>query len=168
MSRTAYDSNFMIVKKPGDGSISGLKEILKEVPGETVALEFYDVDNPTLIERFEQLGKIQGTPVNLVFDLTGVTNLGKWAEPLSRIMESHVVAGHELPRGSILVNVIRHEAEQKSPLGFSELLERTHGCVASKTNLESFRILGRAIKRLRTDSEITPLREGPNGSQHSM
>lgn len=160
-------NNFMIVKKPGDGSIHSLKEILKDFPGETAVLELRDFDGPGLMDSLERVGEIQGTPVNLVFDLTSVGNLAKWATPLVSIMHSNVVGGHQLPEGSLMVCIVRDEEELKRSVAFDALSARCL-CVATKEDPESFRNLARAIKNVREDGEHRPLRDGPSGTEPSM
>jgi hypothetical protein len=159
-------NNFMIVKKPGDGSIHSLKEILNDLPGETAVLELNHLDG-SLIDRLESVNKIQGTPVNLVFDLTSVENLSQWAIPLVSIMHSNVVGGSELPEGSLMVCIVRDDEELKRSVAFDALSARCL-CVATKEDPESFRNLARAIKFVREDGEHKPLRDGPSGTEPSM
>lgn len=159
-------NNFMIVKKPGDGSIHSLKEILNDLPGETAVLELNHLDG-SLVDRLESVSKIQGMPVNLVFDLTSVDNLSQWAIPLVSIMHSNVVGGNKLPEGSLMVCIVRDDEELKRSVAFDELSARCL-CVATKEDPESFRNLARAIKFVREDSEHKPLRDGPSGTEPSM
>ncbi|WP_408602157.1 hypothetical protein [Pseudomonas sp. PLMAX] len=159
-------NNFMIVKKPGDGSIHSLKEILNDLPGETAVLELNHLDG-SLVDRLESVSKIQGTPVNLVFDLTSVENLSQWAIPLVSIMHSNVVGGNELPEGSLMVCIVRDDEELKRSVAFDALSARCL-CVATKEDPESFRNLARAIKFVREDGEHKPLRDGPSGTEPSM
>ena len=160
-------NNFLIVKKPGDGSIHSLKEIFKDLPGETAVLELRDFDGQDLVDSLERIGKIQGTPVNLVFDMTSVGNLAKWATPLVSIMHSNVVGGRELPEGSLTVCIVRDDEELKRSIAFEALSDRCI-CVATKDDPESFRNLARAIKLVREDGEHKPLRDGPSGYEPSM
>lgn len=160
-------NNFLIVKKPGDGSIHSLKEILKDFPGETAVLELRDFDGPDLVDSLERIGKIQGTPVNLVFDLTSVGNLAHWANPLVSIMHSNVVGGHQLPEGSMMVCIIRDDDELKRSIAFDALAARCL-CVATKEDPESFRNLARTIKVVREEGEPRPLRDGPSDTDYSM
>lgn len=159
-------NNFMIVKKPGDGSIHSLKEILNDLPGETAVLELNHLDG-SLVDRLESVSKIQGTPVNLVFDLTSVENLSQWAIPLVSIMHSNVVGGSELPEGSLMVCIVRDDEELKRSVAFDALSARCL-CVATKEDPESFRNLASAIKFVREDGEHKPLRDGPSGTEPSM
>ena len=159
-------NNFMIVKKPGDGSIHSLKEILNDLPGETAVLELNHLDG-SLVDRLESVSKIQGTPVNLVFDLTSVENLSQWAIPLVSIMHSKVVGGNELPKGSLMVCIVRDDEELKRSVAFDALSARCL-CVATKEDPESFRNLARAIKFVREDGEHKPLRDGTSGTEPSM
>jgi hypothetical protein len=159
-------NNFMIVKKPGDGSIHSLKEILNDLPGETAVLELNHLDG-SLVDRLESVSKIQGTPVNLVFDLTSVENLSQWAIPLVSIMHSNVVGGNELPKGSLMVCIVRDDEELKRSVAFDALSARCL-CVATKEDPESFRNLARAIKFVREDGEHKPLRDGTSGTEPSM
>lgn len=161
-------NNFMIVKKPGDGSIHSLKEILKDFPGETAVLELHDLGGPNgLVDSLERVGEIQGTPVNLVFDLTSVGNLASWATPLVSIMHSGVVGGNQLPEGSLMVCIVRDDEELKHSIAFQAVSNRCL-CVATKEDPESFRNLARAIKQVREDGEHKPLRDGPSGTEPSM
>lgn len=159
-------NNFMIVKKPGDGSIHSLKEILNDLPGETAVLELNHLDG-SLVDRLESVSKIQGTPVNLVFDLTSVDNLSQWAIPLVSIMQSNVVGGSELPEGSLMVCIVRDDEELKRSVAFDALSARCL-CVATKEDPESFRNLARSIKLVREEGEHRPLRDGPSGTEPSM
>lgn len=152
MSGSTHSNNHLILKKPGDGSVHSLIDTFKAVGGETIIFAFRkDLDND-LLKQLNSATKLVDAPANIVFDFTGLVSLNRWAPPISSILDSHVIAGAQLPKGSVIVTIVRDQPEVVESTAFEEISSRCHHAV-SRLDIQSFRELDRAIKATRAEAE---------------
>lgn len=152
MIGSTHSNNHLILKKPGDGCIHSLIETFKAVGGETIIFAFKkDLDNE-LLERLKSATKLVDAPANIVFDFTGLDSLNRWAPPISSILDSHVIAGVQLPKGSVIVTIVRDQSEVIESAAFEDISSKCAEPV-SRLDMQSFRELDRAIKATRAETE---------------
>jgi hypothetical protein len=137
--------NILLRKKPGDGSIHKVREIL-EITGAPVF-----VINP--VEGFEQSisdlrSQVQAHPdraINLVADLWQAEDLEPWFNAVSPILESKSLAGMTLPEKTLVVLIVRDDPALNRSVAAKALGSRCH-LVIDKLDVDTLTALKAKIE----------------------
>lgn len=132
--------NFLINKKPGDGSVTNLKAALEKNSGAQVVLEIIgDSFDPNFFNKLEQQIKAQpDVPLNLVIDLFQASHPEKWVNPVTDVMFNRKLGEIALPENTAMIAIIRDEVSVQLPAYLNARLIHIAGSEVGKIDLSGF------------------------------
>lgn len=129
--------NFLINKKPGDGSVTNLKSALEKNSGAQIVLEIVGDDfDPSFFTKLEQQVKTQpDVPINLVIDLFQASHPEKWLKPVGEVMINRKMGEITLPEKTAMITIIRDDPSVQLPAYLNARFFHIQGSEVGKLNL---------------------------------
>lgn len=144
----------LIKKRPGDGSVSKLKDALSASGAETVVLEITGSSDAEMSQLRKRIENNPHLALNVVLDLTGVINLHNWIDGVAEISRTGSIGNGSLPPGSNFVTVVRDDPSESFNNGVINALENAFEWVVDgKTHIQYQDI--RALLRREAESKST-------------
>lgn len=129
--------NFLISKKPGDGSVTSLKSALEKNSGAQIVLEIVGDDfDPNFFTKLEQHVKnTPGVPLNLVIDLYQAAHPEKWYRPVGEVMINRKIGEINLPDNTAMIAISRDDPTVQLPTYLNTRFIHIKGSEVGKLNL---------------------------------
>jgi hypothetical protein len=115
----------LLKSKPADKSPERMREVFRRIPGRTVAVDGLDSSFAEMQNLREIIQEFPSANLQLVFDLTQVTDLGNWSSILIDILKTRDIGNATLPEQTKFLLII----DDQSTLDAKDVVESLESAV---------------------------------------